>query len=1413
MSQVYDAFKGFRSNHIHLSIAVEAPQNHDWANISDAKQSSSYNSVHMTPRFFTHFFAWWSLFSGVMSLPIRQGKLFPGIEKTSKKFGRHLATIKYNLLLAPLFMAHVYKHKDAEDYSQDRVSATGLKLRLESFMLDLHQRREESAALGRGRAKQMKTSAMKINQAQLDWYSADLRAISANVSGTTHDDLKNASEADLLNWQQNANSVDLSYVHIPDQDHSWVDADDFVELGWILPSATDPPTSILPLAYAPRFTYYRQTDHRGNLKQQQESRSSPFGNEPTHVCRMSHDNDPRKVQRRLVRERIERLDDQIKAHKRIVDEQELLVVRDSKRDPTIRERFGTLKAQAAQLDGKRGFLVALVEKLDKSIADNLPWELIAGQTAPRWYSKDGAVYDPIHEDELPIPDPKASVTDFNNRFMIHNPQLKWNNSLRNVILRYGHQVSQRRGFVYYLSRRAVKFILDIVEEQSKNKHRKAQSSEPNSSGPDSRTSSDHEDTASKESTVEDRIQELLSDGKKFVDANDSDKSDGQKKSGPDAAAKEIANDYAPLNTYFARLIAPQIQFQSEKNSKSVLLVTAKTMQLKVVQIMDKDRMTDDVSGLVQRRYAIDVDSMQCFVTTYKIFHTYTHLHIAHHYGSAKNSLWPPWVPFEINFDFEFDPFGWSRVVQRTSASLRYEKYNTLRLKYNDEVTSGNAEKQDVPENEENKIDHLWVDFPHLRAICDSVQYYTMYVIVLDLLLYNEPLEKVRSEKLEKIMLASDFSDLRGAPEMVVNLQRRIRQLEEIKTYFQINSKYLDRQGWLDHLAIEEDLASCEDELFFMMKAITTSQRKIDDRNQTSSQANALLRWYISASEIVWHLMRDWNDPLAEVQLSNAMYERIDNSDGSNLNSMEIERMQGLNLLPNALYPELLGAYFDSGKRFLDSEIPKMLKVKWYSLEAIAGIPVLDNFEIDLYPLKIQLTYDVGQKLFEYIFPGAHKKGQDDGGSSPFMARQAISNSSDKESDTDTIPSSSHTPKVEVNPATPIENGQSSPRFFESRIRATTSYPEKHASTPNKFKSWSSHGKTESHRHNLFHYSNESSQSQKTSKNAPWHTTSRKASAESLAMSRHSKDGSSTNLSSLNATSTGSTNKRGGFLKRNHGSSYGKELDEPYDDLSQMLSRASSYMTYAYVKIPSVVLCLSYKGKGERNIEDVHNFVFRMPVLEYRNKTWSNLDLALRLKKDVIRALISHTGAIIGNKFTHHRPGKSKQSRLRELASSSTLLPNRSNIPNYIGSETSSVRDGSSTRVSQDAASQESLWGGSEYTPPLPRTNSFASSLREQAMNGGGPRAGSRPASVHHHHHFSEQEREMDERENPLRIMQHNLTRRFTGDLHRPRRNDTTNTVANGVGASAAANGNEDSEETNRKKSVLLLGKKILGTLN
>ncbi|KAL6721540.1 Protein SABRE [Lecanora helva] len=1354
--QEYDAFRGFRSNHIHLSIAVVAPQDRDWKT-TNVKPSMSYNTVHMTPRFFTHFFDWWSLFSGVMALPVRQGKLFPGIEKSSKKFGRHLATIKYNLLLSPLFIAHMYKHKDVEDYSENAVSATGLKLRLDSFMLDLHQRREEFTTPGKDRAKQIKTSGMRINQAQLDFISADIRAVSASITGTNADDVNGATAEDLASYQQPVTTADISRFTIPDNDFSWIDMDDFVEIDWILPAETNPETKILPLAFAPRFTYFRQTDHPGNSSTEQE-KSSPFGDEPTHFCVMSQDNDPRKVQCQLIDERIIKLDDQLTMHQRTLGEQELRLVRDSNRDSSLKDRYDMLNEQGDRLQGKKKFLQRLRSRLLHAIAEGKPWIAAAGDTAGLDMASDTSDEDFDKMDSTPLEGP---ISDFSNRFIIHNTQLKWNNSLRNIILRYVHQVSQRRGFIYYMSQKAVKFIDDIVKEQNKRHSRREDQSDvptPRTETPSSEGAVRNEEM--EDVSLEERINNLLNDDDKNVDADDPARASEPRPSSTGNLGKDISKDFTPQNTYHVRLIAPQIQLQSEKNPKSVLLVTAKAMELKMVQVMDKHRIADDVSGLVQRRFSVDMDSVQFFVAIQKTFTQFLHIYSGNRYGTPQNSAWPPWVAFETNFDFDFDPFGWKRVVQKTSASLRYDKYNTLRLKYNDEVSTGKVGGKHGPEETETRLDHLWVDFPRIRAVCDSGQYFTMYLIVLDLLLYNEPREKVRSERLEKIMLASDFSDLSGAGPMVVNLQARIRQMEEIKTYFQIHAKHLDRHGWEDRLAIEQDLANCEDELFFMMKAITTSQRKNDDRAQTS-QTTGLLRWYLSASEIVWHLMRARDDPLMEIQLSNAAFDRTDNSDGSNHNTMEIGRVRGQNLLRGALYPEMIGPYLESGRKTVDGQMSTMLKVNWHSLEAIAGIPVLDHFEVDLFPLKVQLEREIGQKLFEYIFPGGSGRNGND--RSPFMVKHTLPSGQNDgdDSDTETLAGLTDTPRRDAN-AFVDEQQSMRPASLDMRLRATMAFPEKkgHHSSAVKAKhhGHANHGEGH-HRLGLFQHSNHSSRSQNGSRPslASPNLSIKKTSQESLTTSRKSKDGSSTNLSSLN----GQPEKHKRFtLNRTNSQATTIDKEKPSDDLSQMLSRASNYMTLAYVKIPSVVLCLSYKGKGERNIEDVHNFVFRMPVLEYRNKTWSNLDLALRLKKDVIRALISHTGAIIGNKLSHRHPTKQLQGRLRESVNSSLLLSSTDSQENTgaFSSETSSIRDQSPRGESRNSnRSSYNSYPGSQ----LARTDSFASSIENSTPGNGFPTEA--PP-------IPESEAEGDE--SAIKSMRHNFIRRFTGDTQKARRNDT-----------------------------------------
>ncbi|TQS34013.1 hypothetical protein Golomagni_05622, partial [Golovinomyces magnicellulatus] len=974
----YDAMRGFRSRHVHLSISVRAPADRDW--VSDSPQPSrSYNTVHLTPRFFTHFFTWWALFGQPLSLPIRQGNLFPGHEKTSKKFGRHLATVKYSLLLAPLFLSHIYKHKDAEDYAADAVSATGLKVRFDSFMLDLHQRREEFNTVTNSKNTTSRTSGIKIHAGQLDLANADIRAVSASLKGTTTEAIKRGSISSLITDQDD--KPDLTRFTIPDEDFSWIDMDDFVELDWILPTEAHPDTKILPLAFAPRLTYFRQTDI-GGIIAGDPTRTSPFGNEPTHFCIMSNDDDPKAVQAQLIGSRLEQLAVQMLTHSRNVGEAELKLVQAVDKDDELVENFEALKKHTHVLQDKKSFLENMMQQMKAKLPPS-------GSRANLQSLQTDSSSDSDSNDEssMELPATAEFESEINNRFVVHNMQLKWNNTLRNIVLRYIHQNSQRRGFVYYLSRPAIKFILDIVDEQNKAKESQPGKAHSTHGGtgtapsPSPQPSQQESDAAQ---DLEDKIRNIIGDGRRFSNAAFTTNGDGSHVAMEDLD-NGIADEFTPQNSYHVHLIAPQIQLQSDKNKKHVVLVTSKGMELKVVEVMDKERISDTVSGLVQRRFLVNMDSTQFFVTHQKWFLTsLVSMYAGSRYGTPSGSAWPPWVPLEIMFDFQNDPFGFKRVVQKTSAMLRYDKYNNLRLKYNDEV---NAEDAADPSDDttESRADNLWVEFPQARALCNSSQYYAMYVIVLDLLMYSEPLEKTRSERLEKIMLASDFSDLSGAPEMVQKLQERIRQLEEIKMHFQVYSKYLDRRGWEERLFLERDLAACEDELFFMMKAITSSQRKFEQNKDT----NALLKWSISARDIVWHLMQNSNEPLVELQLKEVEYDRTDNSDGSHINLIRVGKVLGLNLLKDATYPEIIAPYQDGEKHYREDGSTDMVQVYWHMLEAIAGIPVMDTFEVNLFPMKVQLEREAGKRLFEYIFPGMehdkHKEA-DKKNDSPYMLK-------------------------------------------------------------------------------------------------------------------------------------------------------------------------------------------------------------------------------------------------------------------------------------------------------------------------------------------------------------------------------------------------------------------------------------------
>ena len=603
--------------------------------------------------------------------------------------------------------------------------------------------------------------------------------------------------------------------------------------------------------------------------------------------------------------------------------------------------------------------------------------------------------------------PKGSVSDtnpalgqtthFKNRFIVHNLQLKWHNDVRNIIFNYIHQISRRRGFIYYMSQRAIKFLSDVVREQKIQDQNKSNASinEADINSPDLGVTSALDDVAL-------LIQQLLDDKKEHFVVLDETKQSSSENDRPGAAKRMTSVDlstdlgelYTIKNEYSVQLIAPQIQLQSQKNVDAAVIMSAESMYLQIFAVMDKESIDDEVGGLIQRRFTVGMDYAQFFVAHKKSIEDFSHRSILTNIYGANSTQWPPWIPLETVYDFNADPLPFTRMVERTSASMRYDKHNPLRLKLNDHVQDDIFRLAELSSltSPDRRVDDISVHFPRVVVTADSAQYYALYLIVTDLLIYSEPLVKRQNVELDKILLASDFSDLTGAPEMVKTLQDRIRQLEEIDLQFRVNFHSLDEEGCKDQVLLRDELNNCEEELFFLMKAVTVSQEKQDSETETV----ASMRWYLSAREVIWHMICDDKSPMVDLGLSNATYRRYDNSDSSNYNTLEIEMMQGINLLPHALYTDVLGPYFGNHRTVVDVQRSKMVRVYWHMLESIGGIPIMDHFEVNLFPLMVKIEYDFGRRVFAYMFP----EPKVDAARSGMSSRRQRQDADDSESDND-----------------------------------------------------------------------------------------------------------------------------------------------------------------------------------------------------------------------------------------------------------------------------------------------------------------------------------------------------------------------------------------------------------------------------
>ncbi|TID22528.1 hypothetical protein CANINC_003303 [Pichia inconspicua] len=238
-NEVHDSYSGFRSNFIHMALNLKA-------------HGSLNNILRISPKAVYEFINWFKLFSGDLSLPIRNGKLW-GERTPSVNIGSHLKTFKFSFDVEPLFIYHGYRVDLAKP---DNKSVIALKARIGSFHCDLHERKEKMIEHVDFLNESRSIEKMGFYIGKVDISDLDLRVIGLKFGDAV--DHNNPS----------------CKFEIFDNDDSWISLEDFNELKMKSIENCDITGQVLPVLYAANFTYWMN----------KELSENKFGNELSHDC-------------------------------------------------------------------------------------------------------------------------------------------------------------------------------------------------------------------------------------------------------------------------------------------------------------------------------------------------------------------------------------------------------------------------------------------------------------------------------------------------------------------------------------------------------------------------------------------------------------------------------------------------------------------------------------------------------------------------------------------------------------------------------------------------------------------------------------------------------------------------------------------------------------------------------------------------------------------------------------------------------------------------------------------------------------------------------------------------------------------------------------------------------------------------
>ncbi|RLV91306.1 Uncharacterized protein JA1_003942 [Spathaspora sp. JA1] len=890
-----DSYENYRSHYIHMALSV----------ISKSNTGDCYNSAHLSPLTFQYFFRWWDLLLHHSVMPVRNGNLYKqdSVKKKSVQMGKHLFTIKYQLIFNPVIISHMYLHSSSEvPDKNNRVQFTGLKAKFSKFEVDMHQRRELITYVNKKLNKHTQVRHLKMNQVEVSTENMDVRLIRATfpdrcitsrVARYIKGELTSSSSAVSTSGSSSDGSLNgrtfsdwMADIDSYNQDYSWLDQEDFIELEIKEPFSPYPKIRIVPFLLTPKFSYFREfsKDQDGPF---------PFGNEPVHDCLMDLEK-PAAVQRRILEQRIDKLEEELSTHQVLLDRY-------------ITSRSPDFEDESEELENK---VAVLKEKLE---VVRMAWdsfnqeqmEVDEDNTLSKQTSRLSAYSSHLSNEFV-----DGSVSQFHNRFIIHNLQMKWDNQLRDYFVCYLGKVGDRKNNAFFMTKAAIDLVESIIDEQQQQQQDGEAKQEPFKI----RSFDRKEFKTTTEQVID-----------SFHDEFDL-----------------VSPEEEVENKYLIKLIHPQIQLISNKNLDACALLTVRDLEIRIIGVNMRDMVNTmdentEKCSMVERRYGVLFKDEQIFVVGKNSVLEGTDANFVSGYGTGADN-WPPWFESEICYQGSNSINSRYMVSDKSTKAIMYKQKNPLFVD-----TSANSVEQE-----------LVVYLGKFVINATSVQYSSLFYIYSDLLFHAKTSKDDVTGRLKKVMSMTDSTDFHGLNVRIKNLQDSIREYKGILLSFDVKrAQFHDFER--EALALLEiELIKCRFELMYLMKGISLRFKS----KQISSS-----HWNILADQIIWHFLDDNRKPFVDFALGNTRFTRTESLDGTNVNNIEISFLQGFNLEKGTTFPQLLTPYekhVEPGK--------SVMNVSWTMVEPVGGIGIVKDANIEIQPLQLELKYETAKKLTGYLFP-------------------------------------------------------------------------------------------------------------------------------------------------------------------------------------------------------------------------------------------------------------------------------------------------------------------------------------------------------------------------------------------------------------------------------------------------------------